>query len=230
MSLFLPFIRLIKFAFQNFFRNFWLSFITMTIFVLTLLTINAVIFINVMADAALQSVEQKVEVSIYFEPEASADVVQAAQGYLLGLSQVRNVVYISAEDSLEMFKARHVGNPVILSSLDEVDGNPFGDALIVSAHSADDFPFILEAMDTPEYASYIKEKDFTDYEVIIERIHNLSQRIRIGGFVLALFFALVAVLIIFNTIRVAIYVHRDEIGIMKLVGANDWFVRGPFLL
>ncbi|MCH8049162.1 FtsX-like permease family protein [Patescibacteria group bacterium] len=230
MSLILSTIRVIKFTFQNFFRNFWLSFITMTIFILTLLTINAVIFINVLADAALRSVEQKVEISIYFVPEASEDLVKSAQGYLLGLTQVRDVKYVSADESLEIFKARHADNPVILSSLEEVEGNPFGHALIISAHSAQDFSFILEAVDTPEYSPFIKEKDFTDYEVIIERINNLSQRIRIGGMVLAAFFTIIAVLIIFNTIRVATYVHRDEIGIMKLVGANDWFVRGPFLL
>lgn len=230
MSVTLSIIRVSKFATQNFLRNFWLSFITMTIFVLTLLTINTVLFVNILADAALQSIERKVEVSVYFEPETSDDIVQAAQAYLLGLTQVRDVKFISATESLESFRERNADNPIILSSLDEVDGNPFGPSLVISANSADDFPFILEAVDTPEYSPYIKEKDFTDYEVIIERINALSGRIRIGGFALASFFSLVAILIIFNTIRVAIYVHRDEIAIMKLVGANDWFVRGPFLL
>ena len=81
MSFFLSIIRLFKFAIQNFFRNFWLSFITITIFVLTLITVNAVLVMNVMADAALQSVEDKVEVSVYFTPEASEDLVKAVQGY-----------------------------------------------------------------------------------------------------------------------------------------------------
>lgn len=230
MNFFLSMFRVIKFAFQNFFRNFWLSFITMTIFVLTLFTINAVIFMNVVAEAALTSVEQKVEVSVYFEPETSEELTKLVQGYLTALPQVRTVSFVSSDDSLETFKERHEDNPVILSSLDEVDGNPFGHALIISAYSANDFPFIIEALDTPEYSPYIKEKDFNDYEVIIERINSLATRVRVGGFILATFFGLIATLIIFNTIRIAIYVHRDEIGIMKLVGANDWFVRGPFLL
>lgn len=230
MSLFITIYRLIKFSIQNFFRNFWLSLITITIFILTLLTINAVIFMNVLADAALASVEQKVEVSVYFVPETSTDMVQSVQGYLLALPQVKTVQFISQDEALETFKERHEDNPVILSSLDEVDGNPFGHTLVISAYTAEDFPFILEALDTPEYTPYIKEKDFTDYEVIIERIDALSNRVKVGGFALATFFGLIAIMIIFNTIRVAIYVHRDEIGIMKLVGANDWFVRGPFLL
>ncbi len=230
MSLFLSWYRVMKFTAQNILRNFWLSFISLTIFLLTLLTINTMILINVLASAALESVERKVEVSLYFVSEASENTVKSAQGYLLGLSQVRDVQLVSAEESLKIFTERHANNPTILSSLEEVGGNPFGASLIISAVSPDDFPFILEAMDTPEYAPLIKEKDFTDYAVIIERIKTLSERVRLGGIVLSAFFAIIAVLIIFNTIRVAIYVHRDEIAIMKLVGANDWFIRGPFLL
>ncbi|MDP2631378.1 MAG: permease-like cell division protein FtsX [Candidatus Uhrbacteria bacterium] len=230
MSFFLSALRIIRFAFQNFFRNFWLSVITMSVFVLTLITVNALIFINVLGSATVQSVQEKVEVSIYFEPDTSDDIVKSAQGYLLGLSQVRNVTFVSAEDALVAFKEHHQNDAVILDSLEEIDGNPFGSALVISAWSPDDFTFILEAIETPEYQRYIKKKDFTDYEAVISKIQNLSDRIRIGGLVLAGFFILIAILIIFNTIRVATYVHRDEIGIMKLVGANDWFVRGPFLL
>lgn len=230
MSFLLSIMRVFRFAVQNFFRNFWLSFITVTIFVLTLVTVNMILVINVMADAALKSVEEKVEVSVYFTPDASEDLVKSVQGYLLGLGQVRDVQFVTAEDSLAHFKEKNADNPVILASLDEIDGNPFGHSLVISAQSPDDFDFILESIETPEFSPYIKETDKTDYQTIIGNIKKLSTRIRIGGVVLAAFFSLVAVLIIFNTIRVAIYVHRDEIAIMKLVGANDWFVRGPFLL
>lgn len=222
--------RMTKFAIQNIFRNFWLSFITLTIFLLTLITINAVLFVNVIADTALQSIEQRVEVSVYFSPETSEDIAKSAQAYVAGLDQVREVTYESADIALANFKERNANNDVILQSLEEVGGNPFGHALVISAYDSNDFPFILEALETPEYSQYIKEKDYTDYEVIIDRIRSLSDRMRIAGFMLAGFFSLIAIMIVFNTIRVAIYVHREEIAIMKLVGANDWFVRGPFLL
>jgi len=230
MSFVLSFTRVIKFTFQNIFRNFWLSFITLTIFVLTLITINAVLFINVVADSALEVVEQKVEVSFYFMPEASEEIVTSAQGYLRGFSQVRDVEYISAEEALEIFIERHADDEVILSSLEEVGDNPFGDSLVVTTQSTDDFEFISEAMETPEFSSYIKEQDFTDYEQVIAKIEAFRTRIGYAGFILAGLFGLIAIMIIFNTIRIAIYVHRDEIGIMKLVGANNWFVRGPFIL
>ncbi|MBT3230890.1 ABC transporter permease [Candidatus Uhrbacteria bacterium] len=230
MSLTLSLTRVIKFTFQNIFRNFWLSFITLTIFVLTLITVNAVLFMNVVADSVLEAVEQKVEVTFYFNTETSEDIVTSAQGYLRGFAQVRDVEYVSADEALDLFRTRHVDDEVILSSLDEIGENPFGHSLVVTTQSTDDFAFIAEAMETPEFSSYIKEQDFTDYEAVISKIEALNTRIGYAGFALAGLFVLIAIMIIFNTIRVAIYVHRDEIGIMKLVGANNWFVRGPFIL
>jgi cell division transport system permease protein len=221
--------RIIVFAFQNSVRNFWLSFITLTIFVLTLITVNVVLVLNVLADGAVRGVEEKVEVTIYFEAETSESLVKSAQGYLLGFPEVRDVRYLSAEEALETFERAYALDEVVLASLEEVGGNPFGDALVVSAQSPEDFAFISEAIETPEFAPFIREKNFDDFEEIIDRIKLFSERLRIAGAILIAFFALIAMLIIFNTIRVAIYVHRDEISIMKLVGANDWFVRGPFL-
>ncbi|MBU4315428.1 permease-like cell division protein FtsX [Patescibacteria group bacterium] len=230
MSITLSIARMVKFTSQNVFRNFWLSFITSTIFVLTLITINAVLFMNVVADSVLETVGQKVEVTFYFLPNATEDIVASAQGYLRGFSQVRDVQFVSKEDALNSFTQRYQNDEVILSSLSELGENPFGHSLVVSTYSTEDFGFIVDAMETPEFSSYIKEHDFTDYQQVIEKIELLNKRIRYAGFCFAALFGLIAIMIIFNTIRVAIYVHRDEIAIMKLVGANDWFIRGPFIL
>src|SRR3989339_12565 len=230
MSFLLSVARLGKFTFQNIFRNFWLSFITSTIFVLTLVTINAVLFMNVAAKAVLEAVEQKVEITFSFLPETSESIVTSAQGYLRGFSQVRDVQFIPSDEVLANFQDRHQADEVILSSLDELGENPFGHSLVVTTYSTEDFEFIREAMETPEFSQYIKEQDFTDYQLVIEKIKSLNTRTRYFGFGLAALFSLIAIMIIFNTIRVAIYVHRDEIAIMKLVGANDWFIRGPFVL
>lgn len=224
------FLRGIRFAFQSMLRNFWLSFVTVSVFCLTLLTVNAVIMLNVLAQASVKSVEERVQVTVYFTSDASETIVKNVQGYLLGLSQVKEVAYVSADEALESFKARHSSDPVILAALEEVDGNPLGQALKIRSYSADDFPFIIEALNTPEYSPFIKEKDYNDYTTALAALSDFSAKVRFGFLGLAGFFGFIAILIVFNTIRVAIYVHRDEIGIMKLVGANDWFVRGPFLL
>lgn len=222
--------RVKKFALQNILRNLWLSIVTLSIFVLTLLTVNMLLGVNVITDATLKDIESRVDVTVYFLPETSEDLVKNAEGYAQSLSQVKTTEYISADSALERFKEQYTNDEIILRSLDEVGENPFGPALVILADSPSDFPFILEAMATPEFAPFIKETIDEDHQQAIESIRTASDRIRLFGLILALFFGLISVSIIFNTIRVAIYVHRDEISIMKLVGANDWFVRGPFLV
>ncbi len=222
--------RLVKFALQSALRNFWLSFVTTTVMLLTLITINAVLILNVLAETTIRSVEQSVQVEIFFNQGTSNDIQAAVRGYLLGLPQVRDVSVIEAEASLENFKRLHADDPEILAALEEVGGNPIGDSLLISAHDPEDFPFILEAVQSPEFTPYIKETNFADHALVITKLSNFAEKVRWGGFGLAAFFALIAMLIVFNTIRVAIYVHRDEIAVMKLVGAKNWLVRGPFLL
>jgi cell division transport system permease protein len=223
--------RLVKFAVQSIFRNFWLSFVTTTVLVLTLLTVNALVVLNVLADATIHSIEDKVQVEVYFNAGTSEDIQKSVRGYLSALPEVKDVAVVPAAESLEAFKTLHADDPEVLAALEEVEGNPIGDSLLISANDPDDFEFILAAIDSsPEYAPYIKEKNFADHKAVIERLSGFSDKVRWGGLGLAGFFALISMLIVFNTIRVAIYVHRDEIAVMKLVGAPDWFVRGPFLL
>jgi cell division transport system permease protein len=185
---------------------------------------------NVVASSVLETIEQKVQITFYFIPNTPEDIISSAQGYLRGFSQVKNVELITQDEALLSFTDRYRDDETILSSIDELGENPFGPSLIVSTYSTDDFEFLADAMQTPEYSQYIKEQDYTDFEQVVQKIESLSNKMEYGGFCLAALFSLIAILIIFNTIRVAIYVHRDEIAIMKLVGANDWFIRGPFVL
>ncbi len=222
-------LRMLRFTLQGIVRNIWLAFVTTSIMVLTLLTINAVILLNVLVTSSLASMQERVRVEVYFVPETPDEVIKSVRGYLLGLSQVRDVQTVSSDDALEAFTKRHEHEPEILAALDEVGGNPFGDALRIQPHEPKDIHFILEAVESPEFSQYIKEKDYADYEQVIERMQALTQKIQGGGIALALFFGLISLLIVFNTIRVGIYTHREEISVMKLVGARDWFIRGPFL-
>lgn len=224
------FLRIIKFAFQNFFRNFWLSFITISILILTLVTVNILIVMNFLANTAVESVQEKIDVSVYFNPDASDEAVQNVRSYLFSLSQVKDVKYISKEEALENFRSVHDDNDSIVTTLEELEENPLGATLIIKAHNSEDYPFILETLDNPEFTSYIEDKNYDNHKEIIEKIDYLTGRVRTFGVIISAVFVMIAVLIVINTIRVAIYTHREEIGIMKLVGASNWFVRMPFLV
>lgn len=222
--------RVSKFALQNFWRNFWLSVITVSMLLLTLVTINILLVMNVVTEKAIGLVEDRIEVSVYFQENTSDDSVKEAVEYLRGLAQVRDVETISSDEAYEQFVARHANDEEILASLDELEGNPFGSTLIVKAHSAEDFDLILDALENPQFADEIREKDFSSYEEIISRIRQTTERIQGFGVVLSVIFLLIAILIVFNTVRIGIFIHREEIGIMRLVGASNWFIKAPFLL
>ncbi len=222
--------RVIKFSFQDFFRNFWLSFVTLTILILALFSINLLIIFNIVAKSAIASIENKVNINLYFKPEINEDQILNVQRYLQSLMQVKEIEYVSKEQALENFKNKHKDNPKILESVSEIDKNPLGASLIIGAKSTADYPIILENLKDPQYNNMIESKDFDDHKVVIDRISGITKRVNYGVFVVASIFTLISILIIFNAIRMAIYTHREEIIAMKLVGATNWFVRAPYLL
>ncbi|MDP3985131.1 MAG: permease-like cell division protein FtsX [bacterium] len=224
------FIRVIVFAARNFWRNIWLSVITVSMLVLTLLSVNVLVVLQVLGGTAVRAVESRIDVTASFVPNTTPDIVGEVRSYLLGLPQVVSVKTITAEEALEAFKERHKQNLQLLRSVEEVEGNPFGATLVIRARSVADYPFILEALENPSYRPYIQNKNFADHAAIIARITHLTAQLQKFGIILASIFAAIAVLIVFNTIRVAIYTYREEIGIMKLVGASPWFIRAPFLV
>jgi len=198
--------------------------------ILTLLTINILLVLNHVTNQAIGFVEDRIEVSVYFHDSTEEETVTSAVDYLRSLAQVKNVETISAGEAYERFVERHQDEPAIMDSLEELGGNPFGPTLIVKAFAAEDFDLIIEALDNPKFRDDIREKDFSDYEQIVEKIQSTTSKIRTFGVVLSLIFLFIATLIIFNTVRMGVFVHREEIGIMKLVGASNWFVRAPFIL
>jgi cell division transport system permease protein len=223
-------LRIIRFTFQHFWRNFWLSLITVSMLFLTLLTVNILLGLNVLTDTVVRVIEERVDVSVYFKTTSSEETVRNAAGYLRGLSQVRDVEIIAPDEALERFRVRHEKNTFILSSLEEVGGNPFGYTLVVRAQSANDFSFILEALDHPQFRDEIRDRDFSNYASLVDRLMETMGKVRVFGFVLSGVFLLIAILIIVNMVRVTVFVHREEIGIMKLVGATNTFIRAPYIL
>ncbi len=228
MTLFLY--RTFKFAWQGFLRNFWLSLVTIIILVLTFFSVTMVAGLNVLADRAVASVQDKVDVSVYFHNDASADDILNLRYRLELLSQVSEVTYISKEQALENFKAEHSDDPVILESLEQFEESPLSASIIIQANHIDDYPSVLEVLDSSEYDAIIEDKNFDDNEEVITRLSALSERIAWIGMIVSIIFVIIAILIIFNTIRINIYTHREEIGIMKLVGGSNWFIRAPFLV
>jgi len=228
--MFVALFRVIKFSSQDFWRNFWLSAATVIVLVLTLVVVNFLIILNVLTKTAVAEVQEKIDVSIYFKQGVSESQIGNIKSYLLSLPEVEAVEYISPERALSEFQKKHANDPAILESLNEVGENPLGATLVVRARDPQKYREILKIFDDPQYEPFIQDKNFDDHEAVVERISGIAEKAEKTGAGIAGLFAVVAILIGFNTVRLTIYTHREEIGIMKLVGAANWFVRAPYLV
>lgn len=222
--------RSIKYAFQDLGRNFGMSFMTVFILVLMLLSINTLWSVDVVTNEAINLVKNQINVSVYFSAEATDKNMEEIQKYLKSFPEVVEVTLLDKTKVLESFRERHRLSGEIISALDELGGNPFGPTAIIKTREPSDYQKIITALDLPEYDTLIEAKSFDENRDAIDKIHNITKRLETMVLGLAILFAFISFLVIFNTIRVAIQTQRMEISIKRLVGASNWFIRGPYVL
>lgn len=220
----------LKIAGQNFFRNFWLSTATIIVMALMLFSISFLVGLNVLGRETVDSLKNKIDLSVYLNPNLTENQINDLKTRLENLPAVTEINFVPPEKALEQFKTKYQKNPLILKSLEELNKNPLGAVLIIKARQSTDYQNILNLLDQEEYKEMIQNKDFLDYEKMISVLNRLTKKIQLVVLGTSAIFVLIAILIVFNTIRLTIYARQEEIKIMKLVGATSWFIRGPFLL
>lgn len=207
-----------------------MSIITIFILFLTLFSISIIAGLNLAADQAIKAVKDKVDVDIFFNKETSESDVLAAQTFLQDLENVKTVQYTSPEQALENFKNSHLDDENIQQSLEELEDNPLPSSLTVKADNLNDYDGILKSFEESEFNQYVQDKNFVDHKVIIDKLSLITKRIYQIGITVSIIFIVFSLIMVFNTVRIAIYSHREELSIMRLVGATDWFIRAPFIL
>ena len=221
--------RVIRNAFINFWRNGWVSIATILVMVLAILMAGSLIMFQVLLNATLAEVEQKVDVSAYFKQDAEENEIFRIRGLLQGLSEVREIAYVSQDEALAIFKERHKDNALISSALDELGENPLGAVLRIRANEQQNYESIVRFLENGGFDA-LDKVDYRQNEAIFKRLEAVLALTRRVGFGVSAVLGFVAFLVAFNTIRLAIYTSREEISIMRLVGASTWYVRGPFLV
>lgn len=216
-------------GFIHFWRNGWLSLATVSIFVLTLIMVVIMLFIALFTHTLSAELESKIGISAYFQPDTAESQILQIKDDLSALPQVQSVNYISQDQALQNFKDRHANDPVSLQALAELQTNPFEASLNIRAQNPNQYQSISDYLNN-HYSSVLDKVDYAENQDVISRISGFIVGLRFLGIVLTAILALIALLISFNTIRLVIYNSREEIRIMSLVGATNWFVRGPFLV
>lgn len=222
--------RLFKNGLKNFYRNIWLSTAATLIMVITLLILTFTLLIFNLASVSISNVQQRVDVSAYFNNRTSEQQILKIKDDLTKIPEVASVDYISAQQALDSFKQKHANDPLITESLGELTENPLPASLEIKAKRLEDYQKIVQILGQDNYKIYIDKINFEDNRAVIERLSRILSGVKRFGVGLAIIFAFIAFMVIFNTIRLTIFNRREEVEIMRLVGATNWFIRGPFII
>jgi len=225
----LSFARVIKFSLQDIGRNIWLSLVTIIILVLALFSINLLLVVKVISATVISAVKEKIDISLYLRTNTEENRILALKAKISKLEQVKDIEYISQQAALESFKVKHKNNPEILQALVELGKNPLSPSLVIKPKSIDQSDELIANLNKID-DDIIESRNFADRKTMLEKINSITDKVSEAGLLMSLVFVFITLLVVYNAIRVAIYTHRMEIGIMKLVGASNWFIRAPYLL
>ncbi|MFM2330773.1 MAG: hypothetical protein RLZZ26_280 [Candidatus Parcubacteria bacterium] len=219
---------------KNFIRGGAVSAATVLIMTVTLSIIGSLIFLSGLLNFTLNTIKQKVDVSVYFVTTASEAEILAVRDQLEKLPQVASVTYTSSADSLAAFRTRHANDQLTLQALDELGGNPLDASLQVQANDPSQYESIVSFLEaSPALSvggtSIVDRINYAQNKEVIDRLTLAIQATREVGLAVVIIFAIASILIAFATVRLAIYTAKDEIGVMRLVGASNSYIQGPFI-
>jgi len=226
--------RILKTGFINFWRNGVVSLSAVLVMSITLLIVSSVIFTTALLEHTLDELKAKVDVNISMIPSVFEEDIFDLQKNLESLPEVESVTYISREEVLENYEQRHAEDQKILAALDELDDNPFGANLNIIAQSPDLYEniqlFLDENYPVDTNTSIIDDVNFFEKKMAIDRLNSVIQAGERFGIIITFIFILLSILITLNTIRLAIFISKDEIKVMNLVGADSAYISEPFIV
>lgn len=233
--IFTHFKRITKTGFINFWRNGFLSFSAIVVLTLSLSVFGALIFGSAFGRALLAEVKNKVDINVYFVLDSQESDILSLKKTVENLPEVDKVEYVSRDQALASFKDKWKDNTLILQGLDEIGDNPFPAVLNIKAKEPSEYAGIAHFLDskvtnTKAGSNIVEKVNYNQNKLIIDRLGRIIPAAEKAGSIIAILFVLVAIIITFNTIRLIIFTSKDEISVMKLVGASNLYIRGPFVV
>ncbi len=227
--------RVLRAGFVSFWRNGYVSLASVLVMTVTLSVIASVMFIGALLGSTLEGIKDKVDINVYFIKSATETDINDLKLALQSLPQVASIEYTSREQALKDFRDKHKDDQLTLAALDELNDNPLGASFNIRAKDPAQYEGIVNYLqsrdesDKANNSSVIDRINYAQNKQAIDALTRIIEASRKLGAIVVGFFVLVSVLITFNTIRLAIYIFREEIAVMRLVGASETFIRGPFV-
>lgn len=227
--------RIVRSGLINFRRNGIISLASVLVVTVTLSVISFLIFLQAVLHFSLSEIRDKVDVTIYFSVNASQDKIDSVKSSIEKLPEVSSVSFTSREQALQNFKDRHSNDYLTLQALSELDENPLGASLNIKAKDTSQYESIANFLEgetglAKENSAIIDKINYHQNKLVIDRLTSIIKGAETLGFGVTLILILISIIITFNTIRLTIYISREEIGVMRLVGAENKYIRGPFII
>lgn len=224
--------RVFNFAVNDFSRNKGISIAAIFVLTVTIMLVTGLFFFQGIANYLTSEIQNKIDITAYFNDNAKEeDILSVKEEILKTSSNIKDIKYVSKDQALLSFNEKHKDNPVLSQALKEVGDNPFLPSLdIITNGDPNQYAQIANILQTSDFSKIINKVDFSQKKDTIEKVYSITSSINIFGIILGIILIIIAVLVVFNTIKLAIDNSKDEISTMKTVGASDWFIRGPFMI
>lgn len=226
--------RILRSGLTNFWRNRFVTVSAVFVMTITLFVMGSLLYLGSMLDSSLQQIQERVDVNVYFQPDAPKDEILRLQSTLESRDDVAAVTYTSQQDALSEFRRENNQDDLVVQALEELEQNPLGASLNIQATDPEAYDDIVSFLEKSGAVAgsrdIISRINYYQNKSAINKLTNVIQSINTFSFIIMVVFAIIAGLIVFNTIRLAIYSARDEISVMELMGAARSYIRGPFVI
>ena len=224
--------RIINFAVSDFSRNRGISIATMFVLVITIMLVTGLFFFQGITGYLTTQVQDKIDITAYFNSNAQEQDILNVKSQIQKMSpEIKSIEYVSQDQALAAFSAKHADSPVLTNAIQQVGDNPFEASLNVTTNgSPAQYEQVANILQSSDFSKFIDKVDYSQKKDTIEKIYSITSRINLYGMILGILLVIVAMLVVFNTLKLAIENSKTEISTMRIVGASDWFVRGPFMI
>ncbi len=224
-------VRILKFSWNDFWRNKSGNLTAVFVLAITIFLVANLFIFQGITQFLIKEIQERIDVAVYFKADANEEDILKTRDELLKFSnEIKKVQYVSKEEALQKFTEKHKDNPYFMKALEEVGQNPLLASLDVKTESPFYYEEVSKFLEASQFSNIIEKIDYSQKKTTIDKVFSLTSNINKFGIIISGVLILIAILVVFNTIKLTLNNSRDEIGTMKLVGASNWFIRGPFII
>lgn len=225
--------RIMKAGVVNFARNAWLAMAALAVMVVTLSIVLFSVVTSATLNNTIEQINSKIDISVYLADSTTQQQVNSMMGTLRAMPEVKNVSYVSKDQALAIYRAENSSNKTLQEAISQT-GNPLPASIKITPVNPSNIHSIQTFIESPANVALEDAQIHSSYggsqKEAIDKIAHATSIMKRVGVVAVILFAVISMLIIFNTIQMAIFNRRDEITIERLLGASTWFIRGPFVV